>query len=86
MKVNDLVSHIIAVSSFLTKGSKGLKVIDDVFDFNLLQAPLDVHFSNLWIVGLHIGPGSLMDMLGTIAKKVFVAVVGPNESVIRLKP
>ena len=68
MKVNNLVTYIGAVSDFLTKGSKGLKIIDNIISFIRFLAPLDLHFSNVGIVGLHIRPWSTMDMLRAVSK------------------
>ena len=54
MKVNDLITHIDTFLGFLTNGNKALIIIDNIFAFIFFKVPLDVHFSNVRIIGLHI--------------------------------
>ena len=50
MKMNDLVAHIDNVTGFLTKGSKGLIVIDNIFTFILFKVLLVVYLSDVGII------------------------------------
>ena len=82
MKVNDLVEHIIAVTSLLVKGGKSLKMVDDIFTSILFEALLDVLLSSVWITGPDIGPWSSIDILQTMSEQIFITNISPNELMI----
>ena len=42
-------------------------------------------FTNVWIIRPGLRPGSTIDMLRAVSQQIFIADVGPDKSVIRLK-
>ena len=68
MKLCDLVTYIIFVVGLLAKGSKGLKIVDDIFTSVLFKAPLDVFISSVWNIGPRMGPRTSIDMLRAVSE------------------
>ena len=56
MEVDNLILQIDTLTGLLTKESKGLIIVSNIFSFIIFEALLDVPFSDIRIIGLHIGP------------------------------